>query len=126
VSTGPGRDRIFDEVEDFELNLEGRLGSGDDRLRLSGLRGRVVVDVDAGLGFDRMWGGPGADQLFGNKGNDTLEGLAGNDRLIGGEGDDRLIGGEGDDTFVCGPGNDTAVVIDHNDVDENCETIKRP
>lgn len=89
------------------------LGSGSDRVDLSGLTVPAVVSAGGGNdvvigtavadlimgddGDDVLSGGAGSDRLIGMGGNDVLSGDDGNDVLLGGAGSDRLAGGAGDD-----------------------------
>ena len=68
------------------LDFEGaRMGSGDDRVRGTGVA-------------NNLYGGGGDDELTGLGGADWLDGQGGDDLLNGGTGDDFLIGGSGNDT----------------------------
>lgn len=71
--------------------------------------------IDAGQGYDTVFGGGGddliyggldMDTLYGGAGDDTLFGGADHDRLYGDEGNDYLYGGEGDEVLYGGAGND--------------------
>ncbi len=74
-------------------------------------KGRIIGDVDLGLGrdlFDNrsgvtigyVHGGDGNDRLLGGRRADALFGDEGNDRLLGGSGKDTLTGSGGDDAFI--------------------------
>ena len=119
--------------------------AGDDKIYLTGLVRRVLVDggtgndwIDArgvasskatlnlrggegndtiigGAGHDSLDGGNGDDLLVGSVGNDTLLGGNGNDFLVGGSDNDVLDGGAGDDVLLGGSGNDSLKGGDGND-----------
>ena len=108
-------------------------GPGDDLIR--GGPGDDTVAGDEGR--DEVAGSGGDDTIVGGYRDDLLIGDRGDDRLFGGEGEDRLIGGEGDDYINargdpptvdhvrCGPGRDTVKANLHEDVAEDCETVRR-
>lgn len=96
------------------------LGSGGDRLRVSGY---VELEVRAGDGDDHVragnfgdvYGGRGSDaawglNLYGGEGDDQLYGRGdqfdAENTLLGGPGDDRIRGARDDDVLVGGPGRD--------------------
>lgn len=98
---------------DFEVQLEVRLGDGNDRLS-------VTDDSDEGSGAyfgaggnDTILGFGGAfsfEDLSGGPGDDILRGRAGEDTLIGGPGADIMSGGTSKDCenfFGCFPHDDT-------------------
>lgn len=93
------------------LLFVGRLGGGDDRVRLSVApdgREYEAVTIDGGGGDDRIeaaYDSPGTLPL-------SLFGGAGDDTLLGGRGDDVLRGGPGADAIFGGAGLDVA---DHRD-----------
>ncbi len=120
VNGGSGVNSIVLQVSSTDFtSLTGAVtlkgNSGNDTIDASG--SDVVVNIDGGLGADRLFGGTrssGAgtadDTLSGGAGstdgNDTILGLEGNDSIVGGYGNDVLLGGTGDDTIVGGNGND--------------------
>jgi Ca2+-binding RTX toxin-like protein len=93
------------------VELEGR--GGDDVLGSAGGDGTGPysndVELDGGVGADRLTGGTAQDTLIGGDGDDVADGGGGSDRLVGGAGDDALTGGKGDgdeDSFDGGEGAD--------------------
>lgn len=92
------------------LLFVGRLGDGDDRVRLSVApdeREYEAVTIDGGGGDDRIeaaYDSPGTLPL-------SLFGGAGDDTLLGGRGDDVLDGGRGGDTIEGRAGDDTISVL---------------
>jgi VCBS repeat-containing protein len=126
VSGHAGDDRFVATVgDDTDLYIG---GAGVDTYDLSGVSGRVTVDlglvgfasghdigrdllfeienVIGGQGGDTMNGNSGANVLDGAGGNDTINAGGGNDTLRGGFGNDMLNGGSGNDVLVGGAGND--------------------
>ncbi|MEO0861149.1 MAG: sialate O-acetylesterase [Pseudomonadota bacterium] len=105
-------------------------GEGNDTVSYYNAAGDVIVDLSAGLVWNRAntWNNDtvtaiesvvgswrGDDDLFGDAFDNRLNGVAGfdllygrdgNDQLYGGRGEDRLIGGQGEDTLVGGSDND--------------------
>lgn len=69
---------------------------GNDRITIHS-NVRILADIEAGAGNDRVSGGSGADDIDGNAGNDTLLGNDGNDDIDGGRGDDEIQGLAGND-----------------------------
>ncbi len=120
INGGSGANNIVLQISSTDFtSLTGAVtlkgNSGNDTIDASG--SDVVVNVDGGLGADRLYGGTRSsglgvpdDTLLGgagsSDGNDTILGLAGNDSIGGGYGNDVLLGGTGNDTIVGGAGND--------------------
>ncbi|RED43331.1 calcium-binding protein, partial [Aestuariispira insulae] len=78
----------------------------------------TALDIDGGLGDDRIISGGHDDYLVGGSGNDTLSAGAGDDALSGGAGNDLLTGGEGADTFLFGEGGGRDIVSDAQAADK--------
>jgi Ca2+-binding RTX toxin-like protein len=84
---------------------------------------------------DVLRGTPGRDVLRGLGGADRLYGLGGNDLLFGGRGRDRLHAGPGRDvvyaadgardTIACGAGLDVVHADRADDIDRDCELVRR-
>jgi Ca2+-binding RTX toxin-like protein len=84
---------------------------------------------------DVLRGTPGRDVLRGLGGADRLYGLGGNDLLFGGRGRDRLHAGPGRDvvyaadgardTIACGAGRDVVHADRADDIDRDCELVRR-
>jgi Ca2+-binding RTX toxin-like protein len=88
--------------------------------------------IEAGYGFDTVYGGLGndyiqggfnGDRLYGEEGDDDLRGGNGLDLIVGGVGNDTIRGAKGTDTLTGGEGVD--VFIFHTDLDGtiNVDTI---
>lgn len=78
-------------------------GSGSDRITC----GDAFCFVpDAGLGDDRVHGGPRRDVIRGGGDNDRLWGLGGRDDLLGRAGNDYVLGGDGGDLISGNAGED--------------------
>ncbi|MCX7420037.1 MAG: calcium-binding protein [Planctomycetia bacterium] len=120
INGGSGGNSIVLQVSSTDFtSLTGAVtlkgNSGDDTINASS--SDVVVNIDGGLGADRLFGGTRSsgigipdDTLSGgagsSDGNDTILGLEGNDSIVGGYGNDVLLGGIGNDTILGGDGND--------------------
>lgn len=90
---------------------------------IEGSEGRDTVDAGAGYDLifgntqrDDLDGGEDDDILVGESWADTLAGGDGFDVVLGGSGADSLDGGAGNDNVVGGSGNDLALGGDGNDV----------
>jgi len=66
------------------------------------------LNVRAGAGNDRVFGGSDEDFLEGGDGDDRLAGYAADDTLLAGDGDDLVIAGAGDDYVDLGSGSNKA------------------
>lgn len=108
---------------DFTFAGEGKvLGGGEEREVLEGtdedntlnagdgfniIYGNGGNDtIEGGENVDFVFGGDGDDTISGGNGTNILHGEAGNDTLSDGEGSSYLNGGDGDDTLFAGAGND--------------------
>lgn len=104
-----GRTRIVSDRGDrIQVRVIRRLtltgGAGDDRIRVDGFGGPVLLR--GGAGNDTLIGGRRGDTLEGGDGDDVLQGRAGNDLLLGEAGNDRVAGEGGLDTLSGGLGDD--------------------
>src|SRR5215217_381032 len=69
--------------------LGSTLGDGADRLDTSAIA--LPINVNSGLGDDRVTTGAGNDSINGDAGGDALDGGLGNDNLIGGADGDTIV-----------------------------------
>lgn len=89
------------EVAMTDLTVVAELHGGNDRLRVSGSFGQLVVL--GGVGHDEIDAGESSYSraaLIGGEGHDSLRAGAGPSLLVGGEGEDRLVGGSEADVFA--------------------------
>lgn len=80
-------------VSSVTAGLLAELGTGNDRLNLTGLA--LSATVLGGDGNDTVFGGSLADSLNGEAGDDSLNGGSSDDQITGGLGNDILDGGAG-------------------------------
>lgn len=91
---------------DFDGGIYVESRDGRDVFWINPWRFDRSVNVDAGRGNDRIFGGGGPNVLIGGPGNDILHGFDGNDVLIGGDGNDWLLSRGGNDILLGGDGRD--------------------
>ena len=106
-----GNDNIFGGTgDDLILGDNGRIG---DVVSFTGGAGNDVIN--AGSGFDTVFGqggndtinaGANHDVVTAGDGNDTVHGDGGNDTVLGNAGADSIFGDAGDDTLEAGTEND--------------------
>lgn len=103
VWLGNGDDVLM--VKDFDGNMGGQGGNGNDTLNAS-----KAIDDDAILGWSSyisLDGGAGNDTLTGSANRDGLSGGDGNDLINAGDGDDYINGGAGTNVLNGQDGDDT-------------------
>ena len=79
--------------------------------------------IYGGLGNDRIQGGFNGDRVYGEDGNDDLRGGNGLDLIVGGAGNDTIRGAKGTDTLTGGEGSDVFIFATDLDGKINIDTI---
>ena len=129
IDSGPNTDSVVYHVDQLPLSLAG--GIGTDSLTTGGGDDQIAGEQ----GDDTIDSGAGADDVTGDDGNDTISTGDGDDRVNGGAGIDTISTGAGDDSVTeadgyadkidCGDGTDTVNADQLDEVNGNCENVKR-
>lgn len=100
---------VFDSVDAIRI-----LGDqGNDRIEIGqGIRATdssfIGMDIDAGEGNNKVFGGDGDDIIVVGSGKNEAHGGAGDDTITSGSGKNKLYGDDGNDTLTAGSGNNRA------------------
>jgi Ca2+-binding RTX toxin-like protein len=87
----------------------------------------LAKNINGDNGNETLVGTKKADTINGKGGNDLIYGLKGNDKLNGNDGKDFIdsVDGSGRDKVDCGKGSDDVAADKGDNVDNNCETVKK-
>jgi Ca2+-binding RTX toxin-like protein len=92
-----------------------------------GLIVALAKNINGDNSNETLVGTKNADTINGKGGNDLIYGLKGSDNLNGDDGKDFIdsVDGSGKDKVDCGKGSDDVAADKGDNIDNNCETVKK-
>jgi Ca2+-binding RTX toxin-like protein len=87
----------------------------------------LAKNINGDNSNETLVGTKNADTINGKGGNDLIYGLKGSDNLNGDDGKDFIdsVDGSGKDKVDCGKGSDDVAADKGDNIDNNCETVKK-